>query len=73
MAEDPATGSGAGPLAVHLARHGAIELGTEIEIVQGVEMGRPSYIDVKTETQSGRRSILVSGACVPVMRGTIEI
>src|SRR5439155_4895689 len=30
--EDPATGSGAGPLAVHLARHGRIAFGDEIEI-----------------------------------------
>jgi hopene-associated glycosyltransferase HpnB len=33
--EDPATGSAAGPLAVHLARHGRITFGTEIEIHQG--------------------------------------
>ncbi|MBV9606554.1 MAG: PhzF family phenazine biosynthesis protein, partial [Solirubrobacterales bacterium] len=37
VAEDPATGSAAGPLAVHLARHGRIDYGAEIEIVQGVE------------------------------------
>src|SRR6266851_5261803 len=30
--EDPATGSAAGPLAVHLARHGRISFGEEIEI-----------------------------------------
>ena len=35
--EDPATGSAAGPLAVHLARHGRIEFGQEIEIRQGAE------------------------------------
>ena len=40
-AEDPATGSAAGPLAVHLARHGRIAFGEEIEIEQGVEIGRP--------------------------------
>ena len=39
--EDPATGSAAGPLAVHLARHGRIAFGDEIEIEQGVEIGRP--------------------------------
>ena len=40
--EDPATGSAAGPLAVHLARHGRIAFGDEIEIRQGAEIGRPS-------------------------------
>ena len=39
--EDPATGSAAGPLAVHLARHGRIGFGEEIEIRQGEEIGRP--------------------------------
>ena len=42
--EDPATGSAAGPLAVHLARHGRIGFGEEIEISQGVEIGRPSKL-----------------------------
>ena len=42
--EDAATGSAAGPLAVHLARHGWIEFGQEIEIRQGEEIGRPSLL-----------------------------
>ena len=40
--EDPATGSAAGPLACHLARHGLIGFGDEIEISQGAELGRPA-------------------------------
>ena len=40
--EDPATGSAAGPLAVHLARHGWSEYGRPIQIRQGEEIGRPS-------------------------------
>jgi trans-2,3-dihydro-3-hydroxyanthranilate isomerase len=44
IAEDPATGSAAGPLALHLARHGRIAFGDEIEITQGVEIGRPSKL-----------------------------
>ena len=44
VAEDPATGSAAGPLAVHLARHGRIEFGQPIEIRQGAEIGRPSVL-----------------------------
>jgi trans-2,3-dihydro-3-hydroxyanthranilate isomerase len=44
VVEDPATGSAAGPLAVHLARHGAIAFGTRIEIAQGIEIGRRSQL-----------------------------
>src|ERR687888_551355 len=44
VAEDPATGSAAGPLAVHLLRHGLIAAGDEIEISQGAEIGRPSTL-----------------------------
>ncbi|MBT9117803.1 PhzF family phenazine biosynthesis protein, partial [Pseudomonas aeruginosa] len=36
------TGSAAGPLAIHLARHRQIPYGQQIEILQGVEIGRPS-------------------------------
>lgn len=42
--EDSATGSAAGPLAVHLARHECIAFGEEIEIAQGAEIGRPSLL-----------------------------
>jgi trans-2,3-dihydro-3-hydroxyanthranilate isomerase len=43
IAEDPATGSAAGPLALHLARHGCIPWDTEIRIA-GDEIGRPSEL-----------------------------
>src|SRR6266852_4648546 len=42
--EDPATGSAAGPLAIHLARHGRINFGEELEIRQGAEVRRPSLL-----------------------------
>jgi trans-2,3-dihydro-3-hydroxyanthranilate isomerase len=44
IAEDPATGAAAGPLAVHLARHGRISFGDQIVIEQGSEIGRPSTL-----------------------------
>ncbi len=44
VAEDAATGSAAGPLAIHLARHGRIAFGEQIEISQGAEIGRPSTL-----------------------------
>ena len=49
VAEDPATGSAAGPLALHLARHGRIAFGDEIEISQGVEVGRPSKLFARVD------------------------
>ena len=54
--EDPATGSAAGPLAVHLARHGRIEFGEEIEIRQGAEIGRPSLLQRACGARCSRSS-----------------
>ncbi|MFE2725625.1 PhzF family phenazine biosynthesis protein [Kitasatospora sp. NPDC059327] len=53
VVEDAATGSAAGPLAIHLARHGLIEHGKPIEILQGVEMGRPSLMLARAEATDG--------------------
>ena len=58
VAEDPATGSAAGPLAMHLARHGRIAFGEEIEISQGAEIGRPSTL----YAHGGRRARRASSA-----------
>jgi PhzF family phenazine biosynthesis protein len=44
--EDPATGAAAAALGAYLRRHGLITVPTEITVVQGVEMGRPSLIRV---------------------------
>lgn len=74
--EDPATGSAAGPLAVHLARHGRIAFGEEIEICQGVEIGRPSRLYARSE---GSREpdlvqlVEVAGSAVIVARGEFAL
>ena len=47
--EDPATGSAAGPLALHLARHGKTGYGEEVEISQGAEIGRPSTLHARVD------------------------
>jgi trans-2,3-dihydro-3-hydroxyanthranilate isomerase len=68
--EDPATGSAAGPLAIHLARHGRIGFGEEIEIRQGAEIGRPSVLHARVNGSStGIESVEVGGAAVIVARG----
>ena len=51
--EDAATGSAAGPLACHLARHGRIPWGAEIVISQGAEINRPSTLYARAEGGGG--------------------
>ena len=68
--EDPATGSAAGPLACHLARHGLIEFGAEIEISQGAELGRPSILYARAEGSAERiERVEVGGSAVVVALG----
>ncbi|MDN5793771.1 MAG: PhzF family phenazine biosynthesis protein [Brevibacterium aurantiacum] len=71
VAEDAATGSAAGPLAVHLVRHGQVPPGQEIEILQGVEMGRTSRMHAVARGDGVRiNEIVVSGSAVVVAQGT---
>ena len=64
VAEDPATGSAAGPLAVHLGRHGIVPWGTEIEIRQGAEIGRPSVLHARAhavdKAEVGGKAVIVA-------------
>ena len=72
--EDPATGSAAGPLACHLARHGRIAFGDEIEITQGVEIGRASTLYARAEGSADHiESVEVGGSAVVVARGTFRL
>ncbi len=68
--EDPATGSAAGPLALHLARHGRIGFGDEIEIHQGAEIGRPSTLYAVAHSPE---EIEVGGSAVVVARGEFRL
>jgi trans-2,3-dihydro-3-hydroxyanthranilate isomerase len=68
--EDPATGSAAGPLAVHLARHGRIAFGEEIELRQGAELGRPSLLRARASgSPETIERVEVAGAAVIVASG----
>jgi trans-2,3-dihydro-3-hydroxyanthranilate isomerase len=74
VAEDPATGSAAGPLALHLARHGRIAFGDEIEISQGVEVGRPSTLFARVEGSADDvQRVEVGGSAVTVARGELSV
>ena len=72
--EDPATGSGAGPLVCHLCRHGLVEWGTEILISQGAEIGRPSTLYARVEaSDAGIERVEVGGQAVVVARGEFRL
>ena len=74
VAEDPATGSAAGPLAIHLARHGRIAWGEQIEIVQGVEIGRPSTLFAQADGSAEQiERVTVGGSAVTVARGEFSL
>jgi trans-2,3-dihydro-3-hydroxyanthranilate isomerase len=70
VTEDPATGSAAGPLAVHLVTHGLIDFGHEIRIDQGAELGRPSTLFARVIGAEKRvERVEVAGSAVIVARG----
>jgi len=72
VVEDAATGSAAGSLAVYLARYGLTPFGEQIEILQGVEMGRPSTMRARaTGTRERIEEVQVGGAAVVVAHGTL--
>jgi trans-2,3-dihydro-3-hydroxyanthranilate isomerase len=72
--EDPATGSAAGPLAVHLVRHGLVAPGDEIEISQGIEIGRPSTLYARADGSPEEiERVEVGGSAVLVARGQFSL
>lgn len=72
--EDAATGSAAGPLALHLARHGQIAFGQEIRIRQGEEIGRPSLLHARViGTPERIETIQVGGRAQIVAQGRFRI
>jgi len=74
VAEDPATGSAAGPLALHVARHGRIAFGEEIEIAQGAEIGRPSTLYARVDGSAEQvERVAVGGSAVIVARGEFRL
>jgi trans-2,3-dihydro-3-hydroxyanthranilate isomerase len=72
IAEDPATGSAATPLGALLLSL-TQEQQASYDLVQGVEMGRPSRLDVTARRAPDGIRATVGGGCVPVMRGEIAL
>jgi trans-2,3-dihydro-3-hydroxyanthranilate isomerase len=73
--EDPATGSACAALGGYLAQRDRTASGLLRYVVeQGVEMGRPSVLELEVEKSDGKISaVRVGGRSVMVMKGTIEI
>jgi len=73
--EDPATGSASAALGAYLASLAPEpDLDRAITIEQGVEMGRPSRIEVAVRKAGGAvGEVTVAGECVGVMRGTLTV
>lgn len=70
--EDPATGSAGGSLGAYLVRHKKLAAGRHLEIIQGVEMGRPSRIHVTVGSDGEQLVPQVSGAAVRIFEGHLE-
>ncbi len=74
ISEDAATGSAAGPLAIHLARHNMIRFGEQIEIRQGAMINRPSLLYATANGESNHIDMVeVGGSAVIVAEGEYRI
>ena len=78
VAEDPATGSAAGPLGCYLVSHGLVkgaDAAQKIVNWQGVRMGRPSRIHIAiTSDAAGRHHARAGrGQSVLVAEGTLTL
>jgi trans-2,3-dihydro-3-hydroxyanthranilate isomerase len=74
VAEDPATGSAAAGLGMALAASGELPEGGRYDIVQGVEMGRPSALAGRVEATAGTaQRCFVAGGVRQVATGSIAV
>jgi trans-2,3-dihydro-3-hydroxyanthranilate isomerase len=73
VVEDAATGSAAGPLALHLVRHGRVSLGQTIRIEQGAELGRPAVLYARVHGSLTEPKVEVGGSAVTVARGEFRL
>jgi trans-2,3-dihydro-3-hydroxyanthranilate isomerase len=70
--EDPATGSAATPLAALLLSL-TPDAERRYQIVQGVEMGRPSRLSCAARRAADGIRASVGGNCVPVLAGEVTL
>lgn len=73
VAEDPATGSAAGPFGAYLVKHGLASPGSML-IEQGYELGRPSQLHVTIDTAGDEvTKVTVGGGVVFVAEGELVV
>ncbi len=74
--EDPATGSAGGPVGCYLVRHKIVPAAKASAMLslQGVMMGRPSYVHISIGVEGGDiRSVRVGGESILAGEGTLYI
>ncbi|SDI27660.1 PhzF family phenazine biosynthesis protein [Alteribacillus bidgolensis] len=76
ISEDPATGAASGPLGAYLVKHGVIPPSdNETYIIrneQGIEMGRPSYIDITLMKEGSEiKEVKIGGKSIIIGSGQI--
>lgn len=72
--EDPATGSASAILAAQLLSAGELALGTShFTLNQGVEMGRPSLVQIAVDAGETLQAVRVRGSAVAISQGRITI
>lgn len=76
--EDPATGSASGALGAYLVWHGVVRPTNgfaHITVEQGVEIGRPSSIEVQVAVGNGGEitEVCVGGIAVTVIQGKVNV
>jgi PhzF family phenazine biosynthesis protein len=69
IAEDPATGTAAGPLAALLTRDGLVGDPARIVVEQGRRLGRPSRIDLRVDGPL----VTITGSGVVTAEGTLHL
>ena len=75
VAEDPATGSATGPLAVFMMRYGLVSNsgGTRLVSEQGTKMGRRSLLHVKINGDNGTDGIEIGGHVTPIASASMRL
>lgn len=76
VAEDPATGSAAGPLAAFAVKYGLVERAPSVSLIseQGTRMGRQSFLHIELtfgDSKDIPEHIEVGGSVVPILSGTL--
>ena len=75
IAEDPATGSSTGPLAVFMMHHGLVSSASDTRFVseQGSKMGRRSLLHVHIRGRNGAEAVEIGGYVTPVAEASMRL